>query len=128
MTKFLKKNLRFIISFIATALIFVAVFFLRYHYSNDILLSLSDGFSIAGLLMICFGGLCYTASEGAFDGITYATKQLWYLMKRTGNKYPYTYQEYRAMKHTKEVQFSHLFINGGIFLLVGIVLVIINAK
>lgn len=33
--------------------------------------SLCDGFSLAGVLLLSYGGLCFLRSKNAFDGISY---------------------------------------------------------
>lgn len=77
--------------------------------------------SIAGAFALACGALYYTSLEGAFDGFAYATKSAFTAIFR-GKKYPYSFSEYKTIKHEGEHgHVGHLFIPGIILLAIGII-------
>ncbi len=80
-----------------------------------------NALQISGVLSIASGLLYFTASEGSFDGFMFATKQFYHaLFKRT--KYPYTYSEYKLIKHPADEPKPQILP----FIVVGIVFVVLG--
>ena len=82
-----------------------------------------NSLQISGVLSIASGLLYFTASEGSFDGFTYATKQFYHTLFRK-TKYPYTYSEYKLIKHPADEPKPHILpflVEGAIFVVLGFI-------
>ena len=71
----MKLWLKYLITFIVGALMVIAVFSIKELWVQtdkaEIIKILCDGFTIAGILLLGFAGLCFCSSKGAFYGISY---------------------------------------------------------
>ncbi len=124
----MKLITKILITFIVFGLFTVGFYFLQYRlYSEsdwdmssiDTIYFISNGLSVSGLLCLASSGLYYTASEGAFDGMAYATHQVFSTLFR-GRKYPYSFSEYKIKLHTeKRISLWHLIIVGVFYLVAG---------
>lgn len=101
---------------------------LKMSIAEETFVILSDAFTIAGGFTCLLFLLLYFTGEGAFDAVIYGIKLAFFTtfyknIRET--KIPSTYAEYRALKRSKEKKsFSFMIIVGGLFLLIGIILLI----
>ena len=96
----------------------------------DLYRTLSDAFTVPGLLCVFFGLIIWLSNEGAFNGVgyvmKYAVQSLIFLGRRgTVEKYG-DYVEKQQKKKSKG--YSFLFVVGGVFLAVSVVFVILYTK
>lgn len=82
----------------------------------------SNAFEVSGLFSIASGVIYWTSSEGAFDAISYTTKQVFSTLFRKV-KYPYSYSEYKLIKHPADEQIYiwHLIIVGIVLVGIGLI-------
>jgi len=82
----------------------------------------ANAFEVAGLFSIASGVMYWTSSEGAFDAISYTTKQVFSTLFRKV-KYPYTFEEYKLIKHPagERVYIWHLIIVGIVLVGIGLI-------
>lgn len=126
-----------IITFIVSILIAGAIFGLGimittsegHEWDENLLVNLTDAFSISGLLGILIYLMAWVAGKGAFDMIAYSVKLFWYNTFHKNVKetnLPNSYAEYVELKHGQEKS-SILYILLGSLpaLLVGMILFII---
>lgn len=95
----------------------------QFTWSTNGLSFVGNALQISGILSIASGLLYYTASEGSFDGLVFATKQFYHALFRK-TKYPYTYSEYKLIKHPeneKKVNIWPFIIIGLIFVIIGFI-------
>lgn len=89
---------------------------------------LVDGFTLSGGAMCLLYLLIWVSGEGAFDAIGYGVKLAYYTTFHKNlreTKLAKNYTEYRMMKRDKEkTDVRFLLISGGVFLLVGLFLLI----
>ena len=88
---------------------------------------LSDAFTIPGILMILSALLVVVSNEGAFDSLAYTGKSLkrFFVPERPGEK-RINYREYVEQRREKKVTgFSFMFVVGGIFTVIGLILVVV---
>lgn len=92
------------------------------NYEPNYVLITANSFEVSGLFSIASGILYWTSSEGAFDGISYATKQVYSTLFRK-TKYPYTFSEYKLIKHPEDerIYIWHLIIVGLVLLFIGFI-------
>ena len=89
----------------------------------DVYRTLSDAFSVPGILCGFSGALAWLSQEGALDGIGYVTqyavKSLLFFARRGAME---TYKEYvERRREKKKVSYGFLFVTGAVCLLVGTV-------
>lgn len=109
--------------FVASAIFFLTISLRNIYIATDqqqIYRFLSDGFSIPGVLFLCFGILLWLANLGSFNGIGYAMKHLVLMLIPLSRKKHETYAQYLETRKTVS-GFGFLFVIGGLFLLLGIV-------
>ena len=112
------------------ALIAVAVFAIDGFFTDDIAVNiqiLSDGFSVAGILMLLFAGMLFISSEGALIGIGFVIRNVFLAFIPMGRAKHELYADYRARKLSQAKQRSnrHILVTGLIFLFIGIVFTVI---
>ena len=91
---------------------------------------LSDGFTLVGILWVCFGALTVLNKAGAFDGLGYSFQSMlrvWRNKTKEDGK-PNSYYDYKKAADNKRKRAWHLIIVGAAFLVVSIVLVIIHSS
>lgn len=93
---------------------------------------LCDGFFVAGILMICFGGMVWISQAGGFHAITYLFYSVRYMFTANKNRFEKrkNYYEYKVEKEAKaSVKDQHLhydmLIIGGIGFAVSLVFLIL---
>ncbi len=98
--KYLIGSIVFIVIAFFAFLIQYAIYSKTYEFSWETvgLSFLGNSLQVSGVLSIASGLLYFTASEGSFDGIVFATKQFYTALFKK-SKYPYTYSEYKILKH-----------------------------
>lgn len=128
MNKYLKTIIKYSITFAAGVGLFFLVVGLRNIYNQtdikQIYRFLADGFTIPGVLMLCFGCLLLLSNWGALTGIGYALKHAITMLIPIIPKKHETYAEYCERRKPLK-GFGFLFIVGFIFLATGIVFTIL---
>lgn len=97
--------------------------------TKEIIKALSDGFSVTGILLVCFGALCFCSAQGAFYGFSYMFHILFVTHNwstKTKFKDRKSYADYVAEKkeNAKPAPLYILLVGLG-FLLIGIIFMII---
>ena len=95
-----------------------------YESIQELFSNLSDVFLIPGIIIVDFAIFVYATNEGFFDGFGYTFKTL----KRTFSNdlsEREDYYDYKVRMSKKQRSYKHLFIVGGIFMLISIVLLIV---
>ena len=125
-----KLLLKYLVCLGVAALIAVAVFAIDGFFTDDIAVNiqiLSDGFSVAGILMLLFAGMIFISSEGALIGIGFVIRNVFLAFIPMGRAKHELYVDYRArkLKEAKKHSNRHILVTGLIFLFIGIVLTVI---
>ena len=118
------------VCFGVASLITFIVFWIRGFFTDSVAVNiqiLSDGFSISGILFLCFAGMMYVSSEGALIGISYVLRNVVLAFTPGGRKKHELYADYRErkMEKLKKASDSCVLVTGLIFFLVGIILTVI---
>lgn len=127
-----------IVSSILLTLTAVGIAFLVYYsltsenYGQDknlIMHILTDAFSLSGLLGICFFGLSYVSSKGAFDILSYGIQVVFLVTfrpKYRETSFPKTYYDYKVLKDSKARKpvMALLYVSS-LFFVIGIILLLI---
>ena len=95
----------------------------RAEATADRIMSLSDGFCVSGILILCFAIMTLIAGEGVFDVMSYAVqKGLHHLIPGRAGEDLGTYYDYKSSKKRpeKRSQFVSLIV-GGLYLAIGII-------
>lgn len=71
-----------------------------------ILMAVSDGFTVTGMLYICFGILLFASDTGFFDFLGYASHRIVELFIPKFDKNIENYYEYKVKKQEKRKEFS----------------------
>ena len=129
----MKLWLKYLITFIIGALIAVAVFSAKELWvqseKKEIIKIVCDGFTVPAILLLCFGGLCYCSSKGAFYGISYIFHILFSTHNWSSTKFSdrkRSYADYVIEKRGKVGPLPTYLIYVGLFyLLISIVFMII---
>jgi hypothetical protein len=87
-----------ILQYILFGLAFVVLPILRGEWNLSLL---CDGFSLAGILLLSYGGLQLLNAERAFDGIFYIGTRIKSLLFPFQRKGTLSYYEYKRQKQTK---------------------------
>ena len=74
--KFRKFWKNYLITFVVSLAIGVGIFCAYFFSNTRNLIFASNGTALAGVILICLGGLCFVAYEGFFDFFSYGFKQL----------------------------------------------------
>ena len=89
---------------------------------------ITDGFSIPGLFTLLLYLLIWASQAGAFDAISYSIQLAFVTIFHKDTKeahLPATYAEYCELKHKeKKKDTNYLLISGGIFLAIGLIVMI----
>ena len=96
----------------------------------DLYRTLSDAFTVPGLLCIFFGLIFWLANEGAFNGIgyvlRYAVQSLIFLGRRGAVEKYKDYVEKQEKKKTKG--YSFLFVIGAVCIVISLVFILLYSK
>ncbi len=120
-----KLLLKYLVCFGVASLIAVAVFAIDGFFTDDIAVNmqiLSDGFSVAGILMLLFAGMLFISSEGALIGIGFVMRNVvlaFIPMGRTKHELYAKYRERKLAELKKQSDHCVLF-TGLLFLVIGI--------
>lgn len=129
-TSWIKYLIASVLGIVAVLLVGVLKGLFRETDAVTIVRILSDGFTLVGILWICFGCLTLLNKAGAFDGLGYSFQSMVRVwrnrMKEEGK--PNSYYEYKQAADKKRKRAWHLIIVGAAFLAVAIVLVIIYSS
>ena len=97
--------------------------------SQALIVSWGDAFSVSGALGVAFGLLVLASNGGAFDILIYGFRSFTQMFKKDPIERKYGgYYEYQQAKRSKKRSFWYLVIVGGVFLSVGIVLLIVHLQ
>ena len=75
--------------------------------------ALSDGFCVAGMMFVCFGGIMWVSTTGALDMITYGLKSVLYLftpMQKDRDEGGFYEYKLRKQEKRKGVPMEYLWI------------------
>ena len=90
----------------------------------DCLLAFCDGFSVSGVLLLCFGAMIWISNEGFFDVLSYAAqKGLHHLIPGRASEDLGSFYDYKISKaNGKRAGSAFLIVPGIVILAVGLVL------
>ena len=90
----------------------------------DRLLAFCDGFSVSGVLLLCFGAMIWISNEGFFDVLSYAAqKGLHHLIPGRASEDLGSFYDYKISKaNGKRAGSAFLIVPGIVILAVGLVL------
>lgn len=86
--------------------------------AREVVVGLSDCFTVSGTLLSGVGGLLWIAEHGVFDMLFYGAASLIGTGKREG------FLEYRTRQEKKRAEYRRTLLVGVIFLFIGIILCI----
>lgn len=127
----MKKALPYIVNFAVCAVIFVAVIFIRGIAKTEsavgVMRCLSDGFFIAGIVSLAGGAFTLIGRQGLLDAFIFTCKKIWVSLhnREYREKNRMTYAEYRENKKEKTSSYAHLWIIGGIFVILGVLFTVL---
>lgn len=117
------------ISLVLAVLMMLARGVLSAETTADRILAVCDGFSIVGVLEVCFGLLLWVAGEGFFDSITYAAKSAAHMLipgrARQSHKTFYDYKQEKAEKRMNRSAAGVVLRSGIVLLVLGVVFTVI---
>jgi hypothetical protein len=93
----------------------------------DVLRTCSDGFFIAGGLLLAIGGIIWYYNRGALDGIGYSIKMARQRMKRVLESERTTFLEYCEQREEKAFSPKAMLLAGLVHFVIAIVLVVAYA-
>lgn len=122
--------IKYIVCFCVASLITFIVFWIKGFFTESTAVNiqiLSDGFSIAGLVLTLFAGMMYVSGEGALIGIGFVMRNVVLAFIPMGRKRHETYKQYRERKlgTVKKSSDKCLLFTGLFFLLIGVAFTII---
>ena len=122
--------IKYIVCFCVASLITFIVFCIKGFFTESTAVNiqiLSDGFSIAGLILTLFAGMMYVSGEGALIGIGFVMRNVLLAFIPMGRKLHETYKQYRERKlgTIKKSSDKCLLFTGLLFLLIGVAFTII---
>ena len=122
--------IKYIVCFCVASLITFIVFWIKGFFTESTAVNiqiLSDGFSIAGLILTLFAGMMYVSGEGALIGIGFVMRNVLLAFIPMGRKHHETYKQYRERKlgTIKKSSDKCLLFTGLLFLLIGVAFTII---
>lgn len=125
--------LPYVISFAVLAVLTVLVGWARGCFIEtdikEIVRCWCDAFSVTGILGVCFGLLVVGSNGGAFDMLAYGVRKLFSFLKKDPIDRKYGgYYEYQQARREKKRSFWYLLISGGVYLLVGVILLFVYYK
>ena len=93
---------------------------------QDVVRHWCDAFFIVGMLGVCFGLLVVASNGGAFDMLAYSLRRFFGLFRRDPLDRKYrTFYDYKQARSSKNRSFLYMVIVGGLYLLVGVILLIV---
>ena len=122
--------IKYIVCFCVASLITFIVFWIKGFFTESTAVNiqiLSDGFSIAGLILTLFAGMMYVSGEGALIGIGFVMRNVLLAFIPMGRKHHETYKQYRERKlgTIKKSSDKCLLFTGLLFLLIGVAFTVI---
>ena len=122
--------LPYVISFATLAVFTVLLAWARGGFAEaserEILRGWCDAFGVCGLLGVFFGLLILISNGGAFDILAYGMRRFFGLFRKDTRDRKYGgYYEYKQARAEKKRSFWYLIIVGGVYLIVGVVLLIL---
>ena len=125
-----KLLLKYLVCLGIAALMTVAVFAIDGFFTDDIAVNiqiLSDGFSVAGILMLLFAGMIFISSEGALIGIGFVIRNVFLAFIPMGRAKHEVYAKYRERKLSElKKQSDHcVLFTGLLFFAIGIIFSVI---
>lgn len=90
----------------------------------DRILAFCDGFSVSGVLLLCFGLMIWISNEGVFDILSYAVqKGLHHLIPGRASEDLGSFYDYKTSKATgKRLGSAFLIVPGIVILTIGMIL------
>lgn len=89
----------------------------------------SSAFAVPGIVCLGAGLLIWCSNEGAFDMLSYGVKAFFRLFRKDVRDRKYGgYYEYQQARRNKKKSFLYMVVSGGVFALVGVVLIIIYSR
>lgn len=121
--------IRFVITFGAGLVAAFLLMLLRGAFSaetkSDAFRLVSDGFSVAGVILLCVGALIFTSNMGTFTMLSYSVSLWGKLFRKDLSAENRSYYEYRKRKLAKKSPVMHFIISGAVLILIGIVFIIL---
>lgn len=125
MNRGLRKQLLILgIGFAIAAGVCVSQGLLRSQSAADAFRHLSDGFFVAGFLLLGAGGLVWTYSNGVMDGLGFSTKTLLSLKWKTFGDYREGFAEYRKRREAKNGSPRPYLLAGGLYMAAALLLLL----
>lgn len=92
----------------------------------DILKAFCDATFVAGVLIVCAGGLVVAANGGTFDMLSYGVRQIFVLFRKDVTKRKYKdFYEYKEAKRGTKRGFLHLIIIGFVFIAISMIFLLL---
>lgn len=93
--------------------------------TQDTFKVLTNAFFVSGILMLCFGLLCFSSNQGAFTMLTYGTRKFFSMFKRRLDRnVEDTYLNYKMSKLEKQTPFIHLVLVGAVLICISLLFLI----
>ena len=114
-------------TFVATGMLLLAIFtrnITNVEDNKEKIRILVDGFTIPGIIFCLLGILIWLTNQGTLTGVSYAFRHAIRMLIPGSKKREETYYEYKESRK-KFTGYLFIYVVGGLFLLVGIILLII---
>ena len=99
------------------------------HSGEELLKNLCDAFFVAGVVILGFGLLIWSANQGTFDMVAFGVIKLVDLLKRDLTKVKYrTYYDYRQAQQGKKHSFAAYLIVGSVIMAISIVVLVLYSN
>lgn len=123
------KNAKFVAALVTGLILAFAVMWIRGLFTAEsaaeVVMAVSDGFTVAGLLYLCMGALMWVSTTGFFDIFGYAFKKAAHaLIPGMVDNSPNNYYDYKIGKEGKRkgfTQHSALVVGAG-FIVISLIL------
>lgn len=100
----------------------------RAETASDVFRILSDGYFVAGGLLLAMAGLRWATNGGAFDGLGYSFKSAFGRIMPDYEKRKVTFAEYREAREEKNKSAAPLLISGLVYVAVSVVFLMIYSN
>lgn len=105
------KNAKFVAALVTGLILAFAVMWIRGLFTAEsaaeVVMAVSDGFTVAGLLYLCMGALMWVSTTGFFDIFGYAFKKAAHaLIPGMVDNSPNNYYDYKSGKEGKRKGFT----------------------
>ena len=123
----LSNLITFLVSLMVGAGIFLAIFFTRNHHLKDA----ADGLSVAAIIVLFSGLLCWVAFLGVFDAFAFGTKQIISTVFARDPRRDGTFTDYKIRKSEARAASSYYYISiiaAGLILAIAMTVVLIIYK